>query len=303
MPARTGIGDIRVGISGWHYAEWRKTFYPPGWPQSRELEYASRVLRSVELNGSFYSLQRPESYQAWYEATPDDFIFAVKGSRFISHMKRLADVERPLANFLASGCYACAKSWGRSSGSCHRRCASMRRGSNPLSDYCHATRGPRRPWPGGTTIVSAAGRGLGPTRIVPCGTRWRCDTSPSCAQSSSRCYAAIASRWSSRTPRGLGHTWRTSPQIFVYVRLHGDSELYVSGYMDAALDTWARRVRRWARGETSGPRLVGPPALPRLSGRDVFVYFDNDAEGRAPFDAMGLSRRLKAVLKPSRSAP
>jgi uncharacterized protein YecE (DUF72 family) len=90
---------------------------------------------------------------------------------------------------------------------------------------------------------------------------------------------------------------------FVYVRLHGDAELYVSGYTDAALDTWAKRVRQWARGKASGVRLVAPPPPPRPSGRDVFVYFDNDAKVRAPFDAMRLTRRLMAGLKPRRSAP
>jgi len=103
-PARTRrTADVRIGISGWRYPPWRGVFYPPGLPQAHELRWASERFRSVEINGSFYSLQRPDSYQAWYEATPDDFIFAVKGSRFISHMKRLADAERPLANFFASG--------------------------------------------------------------------------------------------------------------------------------------------------------------------------------------------------------
>src|SRR5512146_2655880 len=96
-------GDIRIGISGWRYEPWRGTFYPPGLAQRRELEYASRKLNSIEINGSFYSLQTPSSYRRWYEETPDDFEFAVKGSRFITHMKKLLDARVPLANFLASG--------------------------------------------------------------------------------------------------------------------------------------------------------------------------------------------------------
>ncbi len=97
---------IRVGISGWTYAEWRGDFYPRGLRQKDELAYAAERMTSIEVNGSFYSLQRPSSYSAWHDATPDDFVFAVKGGRFITHMKRLRDVETPLANFFASGVLA-----------------------------------------------------------------------------------------------------------------------------------------------------------------------------------------------------
>ena len=97
------MGEIRIGISGWTYPPWRGRFYPKGWPQRRELEYAARQVSSIEINGSFYSLQRPESYRVWYDATPKGFVFSIKGSRFITHMRRLKDIETPLANFFASG--------------------------------------------------------------------------------------------------------------------------------------------------------------------------------------------------------
>src|SRR3954468_17494708 len=93
----------RIGISGWSYAPWRKVFYPPGLPHRAELNYAATRLNSIEINGSFYSLQRPSSYRAWYDATPDGFVFSVKGGRYITHMRRLREVEEPLANFFASG--------------------------------------------------------------------------------------------------------------------------------------------------------------------------------------------------------
>ena len=95
--------QLRVGTSGWVYDQWRASFYPPGLPQRAVLAYASRQFNSLELNGSFYSLQRPSSYQSWYAQTPCDFVFAVKGSRYITHFRRLRDAETPLANFLASG--------------------------------------------------------------------------------------------------------------------------------------------------------------------------------------------------------
>src|SRR5579863_4218762 len=94
---------IYIGISGWTYGPWQGKFYPPGLSHKRELEYASRQFNSIEINGSFYSLQRPSSYQMWYEQTPDDFVFSAKGGRFITHMLRLRNVETALANFFASG--------------------------------------------------------------------------------------------------------------------------------------------------------------------------------------------------------
>ena len=86
---------IYMGISGWRYEPWRGAFYPDDLIQDRELEFASRQLPSIELNGSFYALQKPASYAAWYDATPPGFMFSVKGNRFITHVKRLRDIDEP----------------------------------------------------------------------------------------------------------------------------------------------------------------------------------------------------------------
>src|ERR1700761_3907412 len=99
-------GRIRVGISGWRYASWRGRFYPSGLAQRRELEFAANAFSSVEINGTFYSLQRPASFQQWASQTPKHFIFALKGGRFITHMKKLVGAETALANFFASGLLA-----------------------------------------------------------------------------------------------------------------------------------------------------------------------------------------------------
>src|SRR6185437_12807764 len=103
MTVRRNPGDVRIGISGWTYVPWRGHFYPPKLPHARELAHASRQFRSIEINGTFYGLQRPENFARWAAATPEDFVFAVKAPRFITHIKRLRDPEAPLANFLASG--------------------------------------------------------------------------------------------------------------------------------------------------------------------------------------------------------
>jgi uncharacterized protein YecE (DUF72 family) len=101
-----GSPEVRVGVSGWRYPPWRGVFYPGGLAQSKELAFVSRAMRTVEINGSFYSLQRPSSYAQWHRETPDDFVFALKGSRFITHNKKLRDCRAPLANFFASGVLA-----------------------------------------------------------------------------------------------------------------------------------------------------------------------------------------------------
>jgi uncharacterized protein YecE (DUF72 family) len=97
------MAKLRIGISGWRYPPWRGRFYPKDLPQRLELNYASRQLDTIEINGSFYSLQRPESWRNWYRDTPRGFVFSVKAPRFITHMRRLRDIEKPLANFFASG--------------------------------------------------------------------------------------------------------------------------------------------------------------------------------------------------------
>src|ERR1700752_5222014 len=99
------MASIRIGISGWRYAPWRGVFYPKGLAQKDELAFASRALPTIEINGSFYSLQRPESYAQWHADTPEGFLFSVKGPRFITHVKRLKEIEEPLANFFASGVF------------------------------------------------------------------------------------------------------------------------------------------------------------------------------------------------------
>jgi uncharacterized protein YecE (DUF72 family) len=301
-PGRASIGEIRVGISGWRYVGWRKIFYPPGWPQSRELEYASRALRSVEINGSFYSLQRHDSYQAWYEATPDDFVFAVKGSRFISHMKRLVDVERPLANFFASGVLRLHEKLGPF---LWQLPPSLRFDEARLESFF-------RLLPRDTRSAAALAR-RHDRRVAGRVWTWTDANRPlrhalEVRHESFMCPDLVALLRRHRIALVVADTAGTWPYMedvtadFVYVRLHGDAEIYVSGYTDAALDAWARRVRRWARGKASSSRLIAPPASPRPSGRDVFVYFDNDAKVRAPFDAMGLARRLKAGPRQRRSA-
>jgi uncharacterized protein YecE (DUF72 family) len=276
---RGRVGPARIGISGYDYPRWKGNFYPAELPRRRWLQYASRVFNSIELNGTFYSLKSPSVFQRWAEETPgSDFVFAIKGSRHITHNLKLRNVDRALANFLASGILALGSKTG------------------PFLWQLPAT------------------YGFDAERI---------DTFLAKLPRTSSDAEAIARDHDERLRRGAlvearAHTrYRHALEVrhdsyfqqeffdllrhhgcafviadtagkfpyaeevtadFVYVRLHGSQQLYTSGYTDEELDVWGNKVSAW-RAATSRPR-------------DVYVYFDNDALGHAPFDAVRLRSRV-----------
>lgn len=295
---------IRIGISGWNYPKWRGHFYPPGLKHREELAYASRQIDSIEINGSFYSLLRPGPVLRWYEETPPAFLFAVKGSRFISHMKRLGDVEKPLANFFASGLLALGAKLGPILWQL------------PPSFSFDAERLARffdrlpRTMPAALELVrehdarleGRAWLGEVPSKRIRYALEVR---HPSFhhpdfvallrAHKIALCVADTA---------GLFPDFEDVTAPFVYVRLHGHEKLYESGYPPRVLRAWAARIEAWARGsEIGGERLAAPSSpAPPAAKRDVFVYFDNDARVRAPFDAQRL-RSLVQGQTPRRLPP
>jgi uncharacterized protein YecE (DUF72 family) len=287
------MARIFVGISGWTYAPWRGSFYPKGLPHRRELEYAAERLRSVEINGSFYALQKPTSYRAWYEQTPPGFVFSVKGGRFITHMKKLRDVDTPLANFFASGVLALGEKLGpllwqlppmlgfdaeRIEG--FLRLLPRSTGEAAVLAQRHDERMDDRAW-----TATDADRPLRHAMEV----RHASFETPQFVDLLRKYDVALVTA----DTAGKWPFLEDQTSDFSYVRLHGDEELYVSGYSDAALDTWAARCLAWAAGgDSPGARLAGPPTAARPAGRDVFVYFDNDVKVRAPVDAMALARRV-----------
>jgi len=282
-----------IGTSGWRYPPWRGVFYPQGLPQRRELAHLAGLLNSVEINGSFYSLQRPASYRAWAAETPDDFLFAVKGSRYITHLKRLRDVRIPLANFLASGVLALGPKLGPLLWQLPPR---LRFDAELLDAFL--TLLPR------STGAAAQLAGEHDARLDG-----RAETTTHCDRplrhalevrhASFRDPAFVTLLRAHDVALVVADTAGTFPYLddvtagFVYVRLHGDTELYASGYSPEALDRWAQRVRAWRAGESPvGEHTVAPPAPRPAQGRDVFVYFDNDIKVHAPFDAIGLAERV-----------
>lgn len=275
--------EVRVGISGWRYPPWRGVFYPPGLPQRRELEYASRRMTSIEINGSFYALQRPEGYRSWHAVTPGGFVFAVKGGRFITHMKKLRGVETALANFFASGVLALADKlgpflWqlppnlGFDAARIDDFLAMLPRTTTEAASLAaeHDDKVAGRAW-----TVADAERRLRHAVEVRHATFVTDDFLSLLA---SHQVAVVTADTAGKWPLFLEPT-----TDLAYVRLHGAEELYVSGYDDAALDLWANRVAGW-----SG------------AGCDVVVYFDNDAKVHAPFDAERLLDRLDRLgLRPA----
>jgi uncharacterized protein YecE (DUF72 family) len=286
-------GETRIGISGWRYAPWRGKFYPKGLPQRQELAFASRMLPTIELNGSFYSLQRPESYLAWHDETPDGFVFAVKGSRYITHMRRLKDVRIALANFLASGVLSLRAKLGPF---LWQLPPSMAYEPERLEDFFsllprdtraamalareHDERMEGRSW-----LKRIAKRPLRHAVEV----RHASFADPVfIAQLRRHGIALVVADTAGRWPLLEDLT-----ADFVYVRLHGDKELYASGYDDAALDQWAARIEAWRHGrQVKNARRASTRAAPRRARRDVYCYFDNDAKVHAPYDAANLARRL-----------
>ena len=284
-------GPFHIGISGWRYPPWRGVFYPPGLAQRRELEFASRSLASVELNGSFYSLQRPSSYEQWRSQTPDGFVFSVKGPRFVTHMKKLAGVEAPLANFFASGVLALGDRLGPvlwqlppSLGFDADRLAAffalLPRTTAAAAQL--ATHHDRR-LDGRAFTTTDADR---PLRYALEVRHASFETAEFVQLLRDNDIALVCADTAGKWPALDDVT-----SDFVYARLHGEKELYVSGYDEAALDRWAARVRTWQAGGTPiDGHTLGRPAPVRE--REVYVYFDNDVKVRAPFDAIALAHRL-----------
>ncbi|HVT98854.1 MAG TPA: DUF72 domain-containing protein [Acidobacteriaceae bacterium] len=311
-------GHVRIGISGWRYTPWRGVFYPPKLPQRKELAFAASQFPTIELNGSFYSLQRPSHYEQWAAETPPEFVFAIKGSRFITHMRKLRQVRTALANFFASGILKLDSKLGPF---LWQFAPNFRFNPDLLDEFF--TLLPRDtqaaadlacehdPWMKGRVCLETPARR--PLRHA-IEIRHESFVCPEFIRLLRRHKIALVCADTVEWPRLLDVT-----ADFLYLRLHGSEVLYASGYDGIALDVWAERITAWARGhepreswkEGHAPdpaRTHVPEGVyasfapaPKRTKRDVYVYFDNDAKVRAPFDAQGLIERVNRLLlrKPS----
>lgn len=296
------MATIRVGISGWRYAPWRGLFYPRGWVQRRELEFASHALSSIELNGSFYALQKPDSYAEWYEQTPPHFVFSVKGNRYITHTRRLRDVEQPLANFFASGLFNLREKLGPClwqlppSLRYHRDEIAAFLALLPAdTEQALALARHRDPWMKGRAGLAVdTHRALRHTMEV----RHESFVDESFVELLRAHNVALV-------VADTAGKWPYCEEVitdFMYLRLHGDKQLYASGYSEQALTRWAERIHSWnAGGEPADAHRISDTNPPRRP-RDVYCYFDNDIKVRAPFDALALSERL-GLAEPKVAVP
>lgn len=293
------LGEIRIGISGWNYAGWRGDFYPPKLPHKQELSYASRRFSTIEINGTFYSLQKPAYFQRWVSETPDDFVFAVKGSRFITHMLKLKNARQGLANFFASGLLCLGRKMGPL---LWQFPPNFRFDPAKLDDFFSMI--PRDTFSAAALATEHTPKLNGRAFVEPpenlplrhaMEIRHTCFESPEFIDLLRRHDIALVCADTVEWPLLMDVT-----ADFVYCRLHGSEQLYASGYGADAIEVWARRVVSWASGDEvfDGKRAHTTPAAKRRA-RDVYVYFDNDAKVRAPYDADALEKRVNELLAES----
>ncbi|MET4047553.1 MULTISPECIES: DUF72 domain-containing protein [unclassified Rhodococcus (in: high G+C Gram-positive bacteria)] len=276
MSRRTREPEVRIGISGWTYAPWRGDFYPPGLPHRAELGYASTHLSSIEINGTFYAMQKPSSFVKWREETPEDFVFAIKGGRYITHVKRLVGAEVALANFFATGVLSLGAKLGPI---LWQLPPNFRFDADKLAAFFDVL--PR------TTTAAIELAEQRDDKLPEDRVNLDVDGDRTLRHALEVRHPSFQVEEAVSLLRENGIAFvvadsagkypyvETPTAELMYVRLHGADELYASGYTEEALDGWAAKIAAWAE-----------------QGLDVHVYFDNDAKGFAPFDAMKLIERL-----------
>jgi uncharacterized protein YecE (DUF72 family) len=289
-------GHIRIGISGWTYKPWRGIFYPEKLAQKKELHYAAHTFPTIEINGTFYSLQKPASFEHWAAETPDDFVFAVKASSFITHERRLREVREPLANFFASGLLKLGKKLGPilwqfppSFKFDPKQIEAFFAMLPHDTDAAALLAADHEPWMRDrAAIVSPAKQPIRHAMEI----RNKSFVAPEFVDLLRKYDVAMVCADTVEWPRLMDVT-----SDFIYCRLHGSEVLYASGYDDASLDAWAERIAVWARGKEPADAVkASQDAPPQSEQRDVFVYFDNDVKVRAPFDALSLTERVLRLL-------
>lgn len=272
------MARLYVGTSGWNYPAWRGDFFPNDLPHADELGYIAERLDSVEINASFYSLQRTSTYRRWVTEVPADFVFAVKGGRYLTHMKKLRNVEQALANFFASGLLALDAQLGPI---LWQLPANLRFDAERIQ-----------------TFLGLLPRSTADAARVACDHDDKVPDPLTASEVDLPLRHALEVRHDSFTSTEaidlIGESgvalvvadsaskWPKVEQVtsdFMYVRLHGAEELYTSGYGEEVLQSWAERIKTWV-----------------ADGLDVYVYFDNDAAGRAPHDARALQRLSARAL-------
>lgn len=262
-------GRIRIGIGGWVFEPWRGTFYPDKLSQKRELEYAAGKLTSIEINGTYYGSQKPESFAKWHAETPDDFVFALKGSRYCTNRRVLAEAGPSVEKFLTSGITELKDKLG------------------PINWQFMATkRFEPEDFEAFLKLLPKSLDGIALKHAVE--VRHDSFRSPDfLALLRDYGVAVITSADSDYTQ--IADV--TAP--FVYARIMGTKEAEPKGYSGADLDAWAKRARIWAQGGVPGDLAAVVPAGAEKAPRDVFLYVISGDKVRNPAAAMALIERTK----------
>lgn len=266
--AKTRNTSIRVGIGGWTYAPWRGTFYPADLTQSRELEYASRQLTSIEINGTFYGLQKPASYQKWFQETPDDFVFSLKAPRYATNRKVLADAGETIERFFASGVLLLEQKLG------------------PINwQFAPTKKFDPQDFEAFLKLLPASIEGRKLRHAIE--VRHDSFKTPEFVALARKYKVAIVLAGDSEYPQIAD---LTAP--FVYARIMGTTDKQAKGYSAKALDAWAERARQLAAGVTPDDleSAAQPPA--KAATRDVYLYVISGFKERNPAAAMALIGKL-----------
>jgi uncharacterized protein YecE (DUF72 family) len=262
------MARIRVGIGGWVFPPWRGVFYPPGLAQARELEHASRRVTAIEINGTFYGAQKPESFRRWHDATPDDFVFSVKAPRFATHRRDLAGAGPSIDRFVGGGVLELCDKLGPI-----------------LWQFPPSTRFDESDFAAFLALLPHEVDGRALRHVVEVRHDSFVDARFVALLRRHRVAAALVD--SDKHPLLADVT-----ADFVYARLRRTVASEPTGYPPAALDAWAERFRQWSRGGEPGdpPRLLSEPA--GTAARDCFVYFISGAKEHNPAAAEALLQRV-----------
>ena len=264
----TPSGAIRIGIGGWTYEPWRGTFYPDKLPQKGELAYASRQITSIEINGTFYGSQKPETFAKWRDETPDGFVFSLKAPRFATNRTVLADAGGTIARFFAGGVMELKDKLG------------------PINWQLMPTKKfDPADFEAFLKLLPKEVEGRTLRHVVE--VRHNSFHTPDFVALVREHGVAVAIAAESAYPQIAD---ATAP--FVYARIMGTRETAELGYSDAALDLWAARAKAWASGAAADGLDCVEPRRADGKARDVYIYVISGHKVRNPAAAMALLRRL-----------
>ena len=264
-----GAAPIRVGVGGWDYEPWRETFYPPGLPKTRQLEYAAGCLTAIEINATYYKLQKPELFAKWRDTVPDGFRFAVKGSRFCTNRRILAEGEEAVARFCAQGLTELGDKLGPI-----------------LWQFMATKRFDAEDFAAFLKLLPQAVGGISLMHAIEA--RHESFRDAEFVRLCRAAGVAIVFADSAEHPCVAD----VSGDI-VYARLQRSRAEEPAGYAPAELARWAGTARAWARGESpEGLPYAADPAPVRP--RDTYIFFIAGAKERAPAAATGLQELLRS---------